>query len=127
MDATPQDMVRLVERYFAAVDRKDIDGTLAVFTPDAEFTIATFDTVYRGRDGGIRGMFERLFARYDGVWHGNFRHVVEPPHRIASRFDVENRTADGQVSRKHNANFFVLRDGLFSEVAVYMSGDNSLR
>ncbi len=121
-------LVRLVEGYFAAVDRKDMAGTLAFLAPDAVFTIATFDAVHRGRDGEIRTMFERLFARYDGIWHGNFRHVVEPPRRIACRFDVENRTADGAVIRKRNANFFEMGDeGLFSEVFVYMSGDNALR
>jgi len=31
------------------------------------------------------------------------------------------------VIRKRNANFFALQDGRFSEVAVYMSGDNALR
>ena len=121
------DLVRMVESYFAAVDRKDVEGTLAFFVPDASFTIATFDVAYRGRDSEVRGMFERLFGRYERIWHGNFEHVVEAPGRIATRFDVENRTADGQVYRKRNANFFFLQENKFSVVHVYMSGDNALR
>jgi uncharacterized protein (TIGR02246 family) len=119
-------LVALVEDYFAAVDRKDVEGCLKFFTPDATFTIATFDVHNRGLQE-IRGMFERLFGRYEGIWHGNFRHVVQPPDRIASQFDVANRTAAGEVLRKCNANFFELRDGRFRAVAVYMSGDNALR
>lgn len=123
-DATP--LVQCAERYFAAVDRMDLDGALACFVPDARFTIATYDTTYSGRDTEVRQMFERLFARYARVWHGDFDHVVQAPTRIASRFRVENTTFAGQLLVKHNCNFFRLRGDLFDEVFVYMSGDNSL-
>jgi ketosteroid isomerase-like protein len=127
--ACPGDRARLVqlaEAYFAAVDRMDLAATLACFTPDACFTIATYNTVYRGRDTEIRGMFERLNARYAKVWHGNFDHVAQGPDRIASRFRVENLGFDQQTLVKNNCNFFRLRGDLFDEVFVYMSGDNSL-
>ena len=119
-------LVYLAEAYFAAVDRKDLSATLACFTPDARFTIATYNTVYEGRDTELRGMYERLNARYAKVWHGNFDHVVEGPERIASRFRVENLTFGGQTLVKNNCNFFRLRGDLFCDVFVYMSGDNSL-
>lgn len=121
------DPVALVERYFAAVDRMDLEATLACFTADAHFTIATFNTLYQGRDSQIREMYQRLFARYARVWHGDFDHVVQAPDRIASRFRVENRTFENQQLVKYNCNFFRLRGALFEEVFVYMSGDNSLR
>jgi ketosteroid isomerase-like protein len=126
----PVDRARLIEtaeQYFAAVDAKDIDRVLAFFVPDATFTIATYDTVYRGRDGEIRGMFERLFARYEGIWHGDFDHVVETPNRLACRFRVVNTAANGERWHKHNCNFFRARGELFDEVFVFMSGDNALR
>lgn len=116
----------IAERYFAAVDRMDLHATLDCFAPGARFTIATFNTVYTGRDSEIRTMFERLFARYARVWHGDFDHVVQLPDRIASRFRVENTTFDGQLLVKNNCNFFRLRGDLFDEVFVYMSGANSL-
>lgn len=119
-------LIALVERYFAAVDRMDVEATLACFEADASFTIATYDSVFRGRDGEIRAMFERLNARYARVWHGAFDHVVQPPGRIASRFRVENTLHDGSLRVKHNCNFFSVRDGRFDAVSVYMSGDNSL-
>ncbi|GDX56524.1 hypothetical protein LBMAG30_06870 [Comamonadaceae bacterium] len=117
---------QLAEHYFAAVDRMDLAATLACFTPDARFTIATYSTLYQGRDTEIRAMFERLNARYAQVWHGDFDHVVQWPNRIASRFRVENITHGGDKLVKHNCNFFRLRGALFEEVFVYMSGDNSL-
>ena len=119
-------LIALVERYFAAVDRMDLAATLDCFCPDARFSIATYDTLYEGRDSGLRDMYERLFARYRKVWHGDFDHVVETPQRIASRFRVENTLFDGSLRIKHNCNFFRLRGERFDEVFVYMSGDNSL-
>lgn len=120
-------LIEMVERYFSAVDKKDLNTVLSFFTPDALFTVSSFDTEYRGRDTQIRTMFERLFDRYEYIWHGRFEHVMQSPERIATRFDVENRNADGQIFQKHNANFFFLKDGLFQTVHVYMSGDNALR
>lgn len=120
-------LVTLAERYFAAVDSMNLEATLRCFVSDARFTIATYDTVYRGRDTEMRAMFERLFSRYARVWHGGFDHVVHAPDRIASRFRVENTGFDGQLSVKNNCNFFRLRGGLFLDVFVYMSGENSLR
>ena len=120
-------LTSLVEHYFAAVDRMDLAGTLDCFSADATVTIATFDLVYRGRDEAIRGMYERLFARYASVWHGDFDHVLDPPARIASQFTVRNLSAQGIVTVKHNCNFFDVRDGRIHTMAVYMSGDNSLK
>ena len=120
-------LIDLAERYFAAVDRKDVGGALACLSPHARFTIATYSTLYEGRDTQIKAMFERLNARYASVWHGDFDHVVEASQgRIASRFRVENITHEGQKLVKNNCNFFRSEDGLFAEIFVYMSGDNSL-
>ena len=79
----------LVERYFAAVDRMDVAATLACFAPHARFGIANHGVHYQGRDGELRGMYERLNARYARVWHGDFDHVIDVPRqRVASRFRV---------------------------------------
>jgi len=121
------ELIALVERYFAAVDRMDKAATLACFASDARFSIATYSNVYQGRDTEIAGMFKRLNERYAKVWHGDFDHVTDvPAQRIASRFRVENITHEGQKMVKNNCNFFRVQDGLFTEVFVYMSGDNSL-
>ena len=116
----------LVERYFDAVDRKDVPATLACFAPHAHFCIANHGVSYRGHDA-LRGMYDRLHARYAQVWHGDFDHVVDvPAQRVASRFKVQNTTHQGEHLHKNNANVFRIEAGLFSEVFVYMSGENSL-
>jgi len=118
----------LVERYFAAVDRKDMVATLACFGPQAQFGIANHGVSFEGRDTQLRSMFERLHERYARVWHGDFEHVYDVPRqRVASRFRVENTTHAGEQLHKNNCNFFQVQDGLFVQVWVYMSGDNSLR
>jgi len=118
----------LVERYFAAVDQMHLEATLSCFVADARFIIANHAIEYQGRDTELRGMFERLYDRYASVWHGDFDHVIDvPAQRVASRFRVENITPAGEKLHKNNCNFFALRDGLFAQVFVYMSGDNSLR
>ena len=120
-------LVTLVETYFSAVDRKDVDGTLACFAPTARFAIANHGVFYEGRELQIRGMYERLNERYAKVWHGDFTHTVDvAAQRIASRFRVENVTHQGEKLVKNNCNFFEVRDGLFGAVYVYMAGENSL-
>lgn len=117
----------IVERYFDAVDRMDLAATLACFAENATVTIASFDLAYCGRDSEIRGMYERLFARYERVWHGHFAHVAQPPNQIASQFTVRNLSPQGVTTVKHNCNFFHMQGGLIVAMAVYMSGDNSLQ
>lgn len=119
-------LIALVERYFAAVDRKDINAVLACFLPEATVEIATYGTVFRGRDTEARDMYQRLFERYATVWHGGFDWVIEPPTRIACRFSVRNVDHHGRETNKSNCNFFKLRGGLFDQVQIFMSGDNSL-
>jgi len=123
---TPQQMTDLVEAYFDAVDRKHLADTLALFVPDAQFHIPTHGLHFKGRDGEISGMYQRLFDRYAQVWHGDFVHVVQAPQRIASQFRVENTGHQGERWTKHNCNFFRLRGALFEDVSVYMAGENSL-
>ncbi len=126
-NAPPENRVNTPLAYFSAVDRKDLEATLLFFTPDAVFTIATYNTVYTGRDTEVSGMFERLFARYEKIWHGDFHHVLQLPHSIATRFKVANENPGQPAIHKNNCNFFRARGDLFDEVFVYMSGDNALR
>jgi len=119
-------LVQQVEKYFAAVDNKDLATVLSFFTVDATFTIATYQTTFRGRDTEISGMFERSFERYDHIVHANFDHYYAGLNRIASRFEVQNEKIGMPRIYKNNCNFFQLKEGLFDEVFVYMSGDNAL-
>jgi hypothetical protein len=122
---TREDYVDMVEnRYFANVDRKNLQGVLDCFHPDAVFTIQSAFSTHEGRDTGIKKMFENLFERYSKVLHEGFRHVVDVEGGCcASQFNVENVSArDGAETRLSNCNFFYLEGDRFKRVYVYMSG-----
>ena len=124
---TKPEMIALVERYFAAVDAMDLEGTLATCAPECRITVETAGVQHSGRDSEIRGMFASLFERFDSVWHGDFHHVADEQSRtIASQFVVRNVAADGTRQEKHNCNFFRVRGGQFDAISVYMSGPNTL-
>ena len=124
---TKPEMIALVERYFAAVDAKDLQATLAVCASDCCITVETAGVEHRGRDGAIRTMFEGLFERFETIWHGDFVHVAdETTETIASQFLVRNLAHDGARQEKSNSNLFRIENGKFSAISVYMSGVNTL-
>lgn len=121
------ELIDLVERYFAAVDREDFPAVGATLTADCVFTVETHGVELRGLDE-IEAMFRRLWADHAAVRHHDFVHVAAPGDgRIATRFAVVNSHHDGSSTRKSNCNFFEVRDGRFSRVAVYMAGENTVK
>lgn len=120
-------LVTLAEqRYFTNVDRKNLDAVLGCFAEDAVFAIQSSFTVYRGRDGEIRGMFERLFG-YRRVLHTDFETIADAETQaVSSRFRVELEDTDGKLVELHNVNHWYARNGLFQRVYVWMSGANVL-
>ena len=118
----------VTKRYFDGVDNKQLDRVLDCFTPDAILTEVTSDTVHDGRDDAISGMFQRLFADFERIWHGNFVHTADPDAQaICSQFTVLITPNGGSELRYENCNRFYLKDGKFHRVFVYMSGDNLLK
>lgn len=119
----------VTKRYFHGVDNFDMDTVLDCFHDDAVLTEVTSMTVHKGRDAGIRAMFEGLFAAHDRIWHGNFVHTGDPASEsICSQFSVEvTPTGDDGELRYENSNRFYLKDGKFQQVFVYMSGENLLK
>ena len=123
---TREDLVGLVDRYFAAVDGEDLPGLLDTLATDCVFTVETHGVRLCGHDE-IAGMFRRLWAAHAAVLHHDFTHVPDPDAgRIASAFKVVNTHHDGRLAHKSNCNFFAVRDGRFGSVAVYMTGVNTL-
>ena len=119
----------VTKRYFEGVDKFDMDLVLGCFHEDAVLTEVTSMTVHEGREAGIRTMFEGLFAAHSRIWHGNFVHTADvQSEAICSQFSVEvtPNGADNEL-RYENCNRFYLKDGKFSRVFVYMSGENLLR
>jgi hypothetical protein len=119
----------VTKRYFDGVDTKDMAKVLDCFAPDAVLTEVTTGTVHKGRDKGIKSMFEKLFADFGRIWHGNFVHTVDPKaNAVCSQFSVEiaPKGKAGDL-RYENSNRFYLKGDKFHRVYVYMSGDNLLK
>ena len=119
----------VTKRYFDGVDNYGMDKVLDCFHEDAVLTEVTSMTVHEGREAGIRSMFEGLFDAHSRIWHGNFVHTVDTEgEAICSQFSVEV-TPKGEENelRYENCNRFYLKDGKFTRVFVYMSGENLLK
>jgi ketosteroid isomerase-like protein len=119
----------VTKRYFHGVDNFNMDLVLDCFHEDATLTEVTSMTVHEGRDAGIKTMFEGLFAAHSRIWHGNFVHTADVDEQaICSQFSVEvSPTGADQPLRYENSNRFYMRDGKFTRVFVYMSGENLLK
>ena len=116
----------LVLQYFKGVDEEDISAILTTLTKDCVFSIETHKIKLVGHEE-ITSMFKRLWKNHKSVEHKNFCFVKDSlRNQIAVRFQVKNVLQNGQIVSKSNCNFFTLRDGIFSEVRVYMTGENTL-
>ena len=116
----------LVLEYFKAVDDEDIGAILNTLTEDCIFSVETHSVKLFGHKE-ITGMFKRLWENHAWVEHTNFHFVKDAVNnQVAVRFQVKNILLGGETVLKSNCNFFTLRDGIFSEVRVYMAGQNTL-
>jgi ketosteroid isomerase-like protein len=115
-----------LNRYFAAVDRKDLAATLACFHDEALFTVQTSFTRHAGK-AELERMFTDFFASFATIVHKDFVTTVDVAHgRIAASFEAVLTAADGAVTRLANTNFWRVRGDRFQDVHVYMSGANVL-
>jgi ketosteroid isomerase-like protein len=120
------DYEELVLDYFKGVDEENIDALLETLTEDCVFSIETHGIKLVGHKE-IISMFKRLWKNHKSVEHKEFYFVKDPiGNQIAVRFQVKNVLRDDQIVSKSNCNFFTLKDGIFSEVRVYMAGENTL-
>ena len=116
----------MVRTYFRGVDEQDIDLIFETLAPNCAFSVETHGIKLNGHED-IRGMFDRLWSHHAAVRHDEF-HFVDAGNGadIAVRFRVTNTLPDGSPVHKSNCNFFTAKDGMFTEVRVYMAGENTL-
>lgn len=119
-----------LNKYFARVDAKDLEGALACFHDTALFCVQTAFTRHSGK-AEIARMFEDFFATYETIIHRDFTCTVDEANgRITACFTAELHDPAGNVTLLENTNFWRLRPGpdgaKFQEVYVYMSGANPL-
>ena len=116
----------LVLEYFKGVDEENIDAILNTLAEDCVFSIETHGVKLFGHKE-IIGMFKRLWKNHASVEHKHFHFVKDTAaSQVAVRFQVKNILLSGETVLKSNCNFFSLKDGVFSEVKVYMAGQNTL-
>ena len=116
----------LVLKYFKGVDEENISTVLDTLTEDCVFSIETHGIKLVGHDE-ITSMFKRLWKNHASVEHKDFYFVKDAmKNQVAVRFQVINILHNNQIISKSNCNFFTLKDGIFSEVRVYMAGENTL-
>ena len=116
----------LVLKYFKGVDEENISSVLYTLTEDCVFSIETHGIKLVGHDE-ITSMFKRLWKNHASVEHKDFYFVKDAmKNQVAVRFQVINILHNDQIISKSNCNFFTLKDGIFSEVRVYMAGENTL-
>jgi ketosteroid isomerase-like protein len=114
-------------RYFGAMDRKDLDGTMSALHPDCVFSVFPSGDRFAGRDEAIRPMFRQAFVDYTSLWHGNFNWVVDEPQQIvAAWFDVRLDHRDGTVIEMSNGKFFHVKDGLLIRLDLYLSTSEAI-
>jgi len=121
-----QQLVELVlAGYFANIDRKDLDGTLACFHDCALVTVQTSFALHEGT-ASVRRMFADLFARHTRIAHKNIDCTVDTKNgRIAANYIEELVANDGVRTVFENTAFWRLRADRFQELYVYVSGAQS--
>ena len=116
----------MVIAYFCGVDDEDLPLLLGTLSEECVFSIETHGIKLIGHDA-ISGMFHRLWSNHKWVRHDQFSFVEDTQNEtIAVRFKVTNQLPDDQLVHKSNCNFFTVKGNKFSEVRVYMSGENTL-
>ena len=128
MPQTREQLERAPFAYFEAVDRKDMDATLACFDDDATFAVQSAHLVFAGKDE-IRGMFETFFADYATIVHGVTNVVVdEPSQKVSTEQTCPHIRNDGTPETVTTCNFFTVGDdGLFSRVIIWIDGASPLK
>lgn len=126
MSASRTVLEEMVRRYFQGVDTHDLEGIFSTLAEDCVFTVETHQVRLQGREQ-IAQMFLRLWESHKSVQHSLFSFVTDTDlGRVAAQFRVTNTLHDGSLVVKSNCNFFVMKDGLFTSVNVYMAGANTL-
>ena len=128
MPRTREQLERAPYAYFEAVDRKDMDATLAFFADDATFTVQSAHLVFDGKDA-IRGMFETFFADYATIVHGVTNVVVDEANlKVSTEQTCPHIRNDGTPETVTTCNFFTFDDdGRFLRVIVWIDGLSPLK
>ena len=104
------------ESYWAAECRRDIEGVLAHYHPDATYEDA--GGLRRGH-AAIRASYERSASDYPGLEVRIVREFTAGPDDSALEFDAVLVDPDGGRHRFRGVNVVSVRDGRFVSVRSY--------
>ena len=115
-----------IQKYFANVDKKDLDAVLDCFHDNAMMTTQTAFATHAGKDA-IKRMFVDFMGAFETIIHRDFEITVDEDNgRIVASFAVDLIDADGNKTYLENTNFWRIREDKFQEIYIYMSGANVL-
>ena len=127
MTVSRQDIIKQIESYYTAVDSLDTAAVVAHFTPDAVMEIPTGDVRHIGHEA-IRATYDRRASEVDASFHGEFIHVIDTEEeRATTRLVSRRTTTDGQTIEMDCIAFFAFDGTLIKGIAIWMSGENSLK
>ena len=127
MPASRQTLIDQIESYYAAVDSLDTAAIVSHFTPDAVMEIPTGDVRHGGHDA-IKATYDRRASEVEESYHGKFIHVIDAEEgRASTRLATRRTTTEGQTIEMDCIAFFKFEDTLIKRIAIWMSGENSLK
>ena len=119
-------MKSLVLTYFEGVDTKDFQKIKETLNENCRITVETHGIELIGYSD-IQAMFLNLWNDHLSVLHKDFKFIADPKNnKIATQFNVVNTLKNGNIVKKSNCNFFILKGNRFKEINIYMSGINTL-
>lgn len=104
----PVDAPAWLGEFYGKVDRLDVEGVLAAFSPDAGMRYGSGETAV-GHDA-IRGGLTYLFTHYAGIRHV-FRAVWDTGSTLMVEAEVTYRTQDGRETTVPALTVIEHRDG----------------
>jgi len=114
---------RAARGFLAALDRLDLEATVASFTADAVFEIGSDGTRLEGR-GAIGAMWEEVLGAHAGMTHTVTDLIVDERRRaVATRQEFRGWSPDGGETVRSSAYHFAFDDELrLTAVGVWIDG-----
>lgn len=120
-------LLATVDRYFEAMDRGDVDATVACFADDA--TLASEGQMYLTGKVEIAAFFQRLTDNSERMAHDVTNLVVDADAgKVAAELHYTNVRVSHAPIDMHNCNFFDIGDdGRFRRVRFWVGDPSQLK
>lgn len=121
-----EQMIEVVTNYFSAVDRFDTDAIMAHLHESIVLEVPSHGVCKNG-NGEVRQTYLNRAKTVKESWHGDFDFIVdEAAGRVAVRLTVRRVNLDGTKAELDNLTLIRFDGEKIANIAVWMSGENSL-